>query len=42
MIFYFLLLEVPLICTKRFEKSLASVKSKIRFITPAKMTFPGQ
>ena len=42
MIFNFLLLEAPLSCSKRFKKSPASVKRKIRFITPAKMSFPGQ
>ena len=31
MIFHFLLLEVPLSCTKRSEKSRQSVKSKTRF-----------
>ena len=42
MICHFLVLEAPLSCSKRFENFPASVKSKIRFITPAKMSFPGQ
>ena len=40
MIFSFLLLKAPVSCSKRFENSPASVKSMIRFITPAKMRFP--
>ena len=42
MIYHFLLLKAPIKSSKRFENSAASVKSKILFITPAKMSFPGQ
>ena len=42
MICHFLLLAALLSCSKRFDNSPASVKSKIWFITPAKMSFPGQ
>ena len=42
MILNFLFLKVPVSCSKRFENSPASVKSKILFITPAKMRFPVQ
>ena len=42
MICKILLLEALLSCSKRFENSLASIKSKIQFTTPAKMCFPGQ
>ena len=42
MIWNFLFLKVPVNCSKRFENSPASVKSKILFITPAKMRFPVQ
>ena len=42
MICLFLKLKAPIWSSKRIENSTASVKSKIRFITPAKKRFPGQ
>ena len=42
MIFHFLFLKTHVISSNNFENSLASVKGKIQFITPAKMSFPGQ
>ena len=42
MICHFLLLKVPVSSSKRFENYPASVKSKIWFMLPVKMSFPGQ
>ena len=40
--YHFLLLKAPIRSSKRCENSTASVKTKILFITPEKMSFPGQ